>query len=169
MAKLNVAEELDAAIRSAARDFPEGGSSREIAEAFYESHRQLIEPFIPEWTIEKLTSLVGRDRARARAENREQQPLFIAERALGIGRLPQKVKRKDGTPVPRGEATVGPFRALVRELEAKGSPALNSAKEAVALFAEHSPNDQRITWAEVAELQAAKKAKQAKKAGKDQK
>jgi hypothetical protein len=153
VSKLTALEELDVALRNAARDAQPDETSRQIAEQFCESERRLIEAFRAEWVIEKVAVLIGKHRAKVR---RESQPQLVFEGLLGFRRLPRTIEIEPGKKVRRGDATIGVFRTLVSQLRDRESPALKEANQAIALMAQYTPTEPRITWAEVAEREAAK-------------
>jgi hypothetical protein len=96
MPRLTIAEELESAIRVAAKEagnFP----SRQIAVELYRSDRKLMEAFAEEWGIEKLTGLI---RFRRSKDRREENPqLFL----LGF-KPPPKVNLKNGKQTDWGNA-----------------------------------------------------------------
>lgn len=127
MAKLSQLEELDVAIRLAAKDSDPKTPSFQVAESFYESNRTLIEQTaLAQWAIEKLSFLIGRHRARTRRENDAQ---FVMESGLGFTKLPRRIEVK-GKRIKRAEATLEVFRKLVTHLRERKSPALVEAQAA---------------------------------------
>ncbi len=152
MLKLSPVQELDAAIRNAARDAERGVTNREIAEELCDSFPELMKPFIPVWITEKVASLVARDRAKVRYANAPQVVLF--ERSLGISRLPRTLLQNDGKPILREHATAKALQKLVTELRKQKSPVLQSAIDALNLMRKHTAENRRITYGEVLEIEA---------------
>jgi hypothetical protein len=157
MAKLSAAEQLDAAIRNAARAADSGTSSLEVAKEFYAEQRELLEPFIPDWVIQRLAQLIGKHRAKERRAN---TPLLLFEDAVGIKRLPRRFEVKPGERIRREDATIRAMEKLVAQLRKQESPALTDALSAVALMSKYTVKEPHITWGEVVEREA--KAKNAR-------
>src|SRR5437879_3875669 len=135
MPRLTVAEELDVAIKGAARDADPKTPSVQVAETFYTDNRELVSSFADRWMIEKLAMLIGKDRAKARREN---NPQLVIEGTLGIKRLPKKIEIKPGEKIARGQATIGAFRKLASELRQQEHPALPAANAAIALMSKYT-------------------------------
>jgi hypothetical protein len=154
MPKLSAAEQLDIAIMNAARDADPSMPTFRVAEEFYGSNRQLIQPFTDPWVIAKLAMLIGKDRAKVRREN---NPQLVFEDILGLKRLPKKLKLKSGKDVRRGESTIEGFRRWAVELRKQDHPALEYALRAIEMMASYTPTEPHITWAEVLEREAKKK------------
>lgn len=159
MAKLSIAEKLDVAVKDCARATDSSVTSLQAAEEFYADEAELVEPFVRVWVIRRLAQLIGKHRAQAR---RESQPQLMFEEALGFKRLPKRIEVEPGKRVPRAEATIGVFRRLAARLSDRESPALEAANRAIALMATYTPDEPRITWGKVVELEAEKKAKATK-------
>lgn len=153
MPKISVLEELETVIRSAAREADARAANAQIAEQLYESHAKVIAPFIAEWVIEKLGSLVGKHRADIRMENAPQMILF--DLSLGIKGFPRTL-HWEGKRIPRQQATVSAFRGVVDKLRDRESPALQRARIALSLMEKYSKTKKRITWGEVMEIEAKK-------------
>lgn len=156
MPKLTPLQELDAAIRAAATDAEPRDPSRQIAEVFYEEHRELIASVADEWVLEKLTLLIGKHRARMRREANEQ---LVFEERLGFKRLPRRIETEPGQKVRREDATIGVFRKLASQLRQQHNPALDQANNAIALMSKYTVEEPHITWGEVVRREAAKKSK----------
>ena len=153
MAKLSVLEELQSAIRTAAAEAAPKATSRALAKTFVEDYRDVIEPFRDEWILEKLASLIGKYRLKVRREEDEQYQ-------LGFGHIPRKIELRSGKTITRDEATIGGLRQLAVQLRARKHPALEEVENAIALMAKYrnKPGMKFVTWAEVVELEAKKKA-----------
>jgi hypothetical protein len=153
MAKLTTAEELDIAIKAAARDADPGLTSREIAAELYRSEPELIEAFRDDWITDKLASLIAKHRTAIR---RADSPQLVFEEMLGFARLPARFPSRSGKPIPREVATIGAVRRLRIELRKKGHPALKEADHMIALMEKHVKKNHRITWGEVVQREAEK-------------
>jgi hypothetical protein len=155
MPKLTQLEEFASAIKIFALDAEPGTSNTQAASDFYEVNRELVSPFIDEWAIQKLATLIGKHRKKARRASIEQ---LSFEESLGFTHLPRTIDVY-GKTIPRGKATIQAFRALVTQLRKQKSAALEEAQRAVALMAPYAAvkKDNRITWAEVVKREAAKR------------
>mgnify|MGYP001591235874 CR=1 FL=1 len=156
MPKLNALEQLDIALKATARDALQGQTSRELAEQFYDSERDLVVPVIRDWMIARLANIIGRQRKRAAREADQQLTL---ELALGFRGFPKRFKSESGKVIRKEEATINVFRELARRLREKDSPELQDANHAIDLMAKYTPEHPRITWAEVVKREAEKTAK----------
>ena len=156
MQKLSPEDQLDIAIKNAARDADPKMTSREVAQEFYESNRPFVEPFVSLYVVEQLARVIGSYRAKAR---REKNPQLVWEGMLGIRHLPSRLKGKDGKSVARGEATIGFYQSRAAELGKRDSPERTAALRVVELMAKYTPQNRTITWAEVAEMEAEKARK----------
>jgi|SRR5579859_979861 len=163
MPRLDQLEELDVALKTAAKEADPKTASRQVAEEFYDSHRKLIEPLIAEWVVEKIAGLIGKLRAKKRRESNRQ---LVFQAKLGFAHIPQTVDLGSGQVIATGEATRKVFRKLkvqlrkakIRSLE----PIMEEIKRADALFARYtrSKKTEHITWAEIVEKEAEKAIQQ---------
>lgn len=151
--KLTVLEELDIAIKLAARDAEPGIRSNRIADEFYDSNRDLLVPFIRQWVVSKLASLIGKHRATVKREN---NPQLAFEGMLGFKNLPATIEVAPGETVPRADSKIQAWRKLARSLTKKPNPARDQALKVVEIMAPHSKRKKNITWGEVAKLEAEK-------------
>lgn len=159
MPKLTVQEELDVALRSAAAGADSGSSSWQIAERFWDSDHDLLEPFIADWVMEKIALLIRKHRRFIKREQQPQLVLFEAEeRSLGIGRIPKRLQR-DKKKIIRQDAQLKDLEKLAAELAKRKLPALEDVRKSIALMRRHTRSHPRITWAEVVHLEAVKAAK----------
>lgn len=140
----------------AAEDAPPGTPTAQLAAEFYEANRKLVEPLIREWTIQKLASLIGKQRAKIRRSSSQQ---LVFEGMLGFKHLPATIATASGESVPRGEATIGVYRKLEARLRRTTTPALEEVQRAIKLMEPHVAENQRVTWAEVLEREAARMKK----------
>lgn len=163
MPKLSQLEQLDVALKDAAKLAGPKVSSAKVAEDFFRSHGELIEPFIDQWVLEKLAALIRYDRIKGRRQKDRQ---LVFQRNLGFAHIPRKIEVRPGETIPTGEATSKVFRKLkaqmrrekIRSLE----PALEELDRANALFARYTKNKktEHITWAELIEKEAEKAIQQ---------
>jgi hypothetical protein len=151
MPKLTQLEELDMAIKLAARDAEPGVISTRIADEFYDTNRELIEPFIRQWVVSKLASLIGKHRARTR---RERNPQLVFESMLGFKNLPTRIEVSPGETIPRADAKIQPWRQLARTLTKQPNPAREEALRVVAIMAPYTEKERNITWGEVLKREA---------------
>jgi hypothetical protein len=154
VAKLSAAERLVVAVEQAAVDAEPGTPSRHVAEEFYETQSGFVEPFARTWIIEALARMIGSHRAKIR---RAANPQLVFEGVLGFKHLPPKIETKDGKKIARADATMGVLRMLASQLGAKETPAQREVQQAIILMSKYTAENQRITWAEVVELEAGKK------------
>lgn len=153
MPRLSVEEQLDSAIRNAARDAELRTPSFQVAQELYAENRDLIRSFADAWVIAKLAALIGKHRAKIR---REAVPQLVFEDMLGLKRLPKKLKLKSGDVVPRGQSTIEGFRSWVVALRKERKPELEYGLKAIEMMAAYTPTEPHITWAEVLEREAEK-------------
>jgi hypothetical protein len=157
MPKLTQLQELDLAIKFAAQEADPKVTSFQVAEEFYESQRELIDPFTPQWVVEKLSDLIRKYRWKARRENDRQ---LVLEELLGFKHLPRKIEVAPGEIVLRSDATIEVFRKLATQLRKRKGPLLEEVEGVIALMERYTKRGGRtITWAEVREKEAEKKAK----------
>lgn len=149
MPKLTALQELQAAIRTAAKEAEPRVPSRRIAEAFYAENRQLIASTADQWIVEKLASLIGKHRAKLRRDANEQ---LVFEDRLGFKRLPRRIETEPGVKVRREDATIGVFRKLVTQLRQQENPAVDEANNAIALMSKYTAKELSI-WLWAAEMQ----------------
>jgi hypothetical protein len=153
MAKLTQLEELDIAIKTAARDAEPGVTSSHIAAEFYDSNLELVEPFIRSWVISKLASLIGKHRARTK---RESNPQLTFEGMLGFKHLPARIEVAPGETVARADSKIEAWRRLARTLTKKPNPAREEALKVVAIMTPYTEKEKNITWGEVVKREAKK-------------
>ena len=158
--KLSPIEELDVAIKAAARDAELSVPSREIAERLCEEASDLVAHFRDEWAVEKITGLIRWHRAKARRAA-DQQLAF--EGVLGLMHLPRKIALKSGVKVPHQDATIGQWRQHRALLWKAGNPGLEEADMVIELMGKHTKKHPTITFAEVAAIEAEKAEKKAAK------
>jgi len=151
--RLSPEQKLDIAIKNVANDADPRMTSREVAQEFYESNYEFVEPFISAFVIEQLARSIGSYRAKARRARNLQ---LMWEAALGIKHLPPRLKDKEGKSVVRAEATIGFYQNRASELGKVESPARAAALRVVALMAKYTAHNRTITWAEVAQIEADK-------------
>jgi hypothetical protein len=153
MPKLSDLEELQAGIRLAAKDADPHTPSAEIASEFYEQNRELIASVADQWVLDKLSSLIRKERAKVRRDTNQQ---LVIEGMLGFRRLPSRIERRPGERISRSDATIADFRKLVAQLRREKSPALVEAINAVELMSRYSQRGGvPITWQQAIELEAA--------------
>ncbi len=152
MPKLTQLEELDVAIKMAAADADRAASNVEVATEFYESHGELIEHLVKQWTIDRLAILIGKHRRQTKRASNAQ---LVFEEVLGLKHLPGRLEVKPGKTVPRAAAKIGAFRKLAKQK----SPAQVEARRIVALMAPYTKKNSNITYGEVLKKEAEKKAK----------
>jgi len=110
MAKFTVLEELDIAIKAAARAADaEKISSRQAGERFEADEPNFIRAFQKEWSIEKVASLIAKERAERRAERN-------VRRRLGFKRIRNKFELSDGKPFVDGASTLWEHELLLKHL-----------------------------------------------------
>ena len=153
MPKLTVLEELDIAIKLAAKDAEPGVTSRIVAAEFYTDNMEMVAPFIREWVISKLASLIGKHRARTK---RQANPQLTFESMLGFKNMPAKIELESGESVPRADATIRPWRKFARSLTKQPNRARVQALRVVELMAPYAATEKGITWGEVAKREAEK-------------
>lgn len=151
--KRTILEELNAAIRTASREAEPATPSREIAAVFCESQADLIQPFLPEWAIEKVASLIRKYRGQARSHSDEQ---LRFEGILGLTHIPKAVRLKSGNRIPKMDATRGQLRQALSQ--ARNDAAVKDLKAAVELMGKYTRKEQKITWGEVLRREAEKAA-----------
>jgi hypothetical protein len=152
MPKLTQLEELDIAIRMAAAEAVSEASNIELAGEFYQSHRELIEPFLKQWALDKLANLIGKHRLETKRASDSQ---LVFEGMLGFKHLPRRIEVKPGKSVPRAAAKIGAFRKLARQK----SPAQLAARTIVELMIPYAKKNSNVTYGEVLRKEAEKKAK----------
>jgi hypothetical protein len=157
MPKLTQLEELDIALKLVAQDAEPGTASAQLAADFCQENRELIEPFLIEWAIEKVTALIAKYRRTKRhGATRPADPQLVFEEMLGFKHLPAKVPGPSGNSIPRLKATVGAFRRLVNQRRKIADPILQDALRAIDLMEPYVAESQRITWREVLKKEAVK-------------
>lgn len=157
MTKLSIAEELDVAIKSAARDAESSETSLQVAQQFYDSQRSTIDPFIADWVIQKLAGLIAKHRLKIRQDANAQLGF---ELVLGLKmprRLPPAEKR--GKRMLIEDASINKLREYATELRKRKSPALAQVENAIELMQKYTRKKKRITWGEVARLEAERLSK----------
>jgi len=154
MARLNILEELQSAIRSAAREAEPKATSRMVAAEFHESHKPLIAQFQEQWILEKLASLIAKYRLNARRETDVQYQ-------LGFGHIPRRIDLGSGKVIRSADATITGLRRLAVQLRKRRHPALDEVEKAITVMSAYTGKGkgkkQRITWGEVLEREAGKK------------
>ena len=153
MPKFTPLEELDIAIKLAAKDAEKGSTSSIVAGEFYEANREMVEPFVRQWVISKLASLIGKYRSRAR---QEANPQLTFESMLGFKKLPSKIEVRAGESIDRSEAKIEAWRKFARSLTRQPNPQRVEALKVIALMAPHAQTEKNITWGEVAKREAEK-------------
>jgi hypothetical protein len=137
MPKLTVFDELQSAIRTAAQEADPKATSRAVATKFVE-----------DYVI-----------AKYRLKTRREQDL---QYQLGFGHMPRRIELRSGKVITRHAATISGLRQLAVQLRARKHPALEEVEKAIVVMAKYTGRGkgkkQRITWAEVIELEAKKKA-----------
>jgi hypothetical protein len=105
---LTILEELEAAIRTVAR---EDTSSRnvDLAMRFYEENPSMIATFGRDWIVEKLTTLIRQHRSKIQIESNPQQLLF------GF-KPPRQIEYEKGKTIDFGDATLRKLRLYRRRL-----------------------------------------------------
>jgi hypothetical protein len=160
MPKLSLAERLDVAIKEAAANADLLKiSSRQAAAEFHRDQPGLVDPFVKDWIVEKLASIIGGHRTKAR---RAANPQLAFEEALGFKHLPAKIEMKDGKKIARADATMGALRILASHLGQKETPAQKEVQQAIILMSQYTADNQRITWGEVVKREAEKASKKQK-------
>ena len=154
--KLTALEELSAAIRTAAKEALPNVASRQAAEEFYATHSGQIEPFVREWAIEKLASLIRWHRAKL---SRDSKPQYAFEKLLGFKRLPQRIVLKSGEQVARESATLGQWREFRSRLYDQGHPLLEQADRVIAMMEKYTPKQRTISYGDALSLEAEKAQK----------
>jgi hypothetical protein len=149
MAKLTLAEELDAAIRMAAREADSSFSNWQIAEKLYDSQPELMAQFTRDWVIEKLASLLRGHRAAERKASDPQLTLGFA--------LPRSIVLKDGNKVPAEDATLGKLTQYRAQIRKRRPRLLESIDKAIVVMRKYARKKRGITWGEVVTLESAKK------------
>ena len=144
MAKLTVAEEFDVALKLAARDADSKTPSRLVAEDFYRSEPRLVEQFSRDWIIEKLTSLIGRQRTALRRANDPQMSLgFVVPKTIVVG---------EGERIAFGDATLRKLRLyrakLWNEKRSDKPKAIQNLDQAIALLKRYASTEKGITYSE---------------------
>ena len=156
MAQLTVLEEFQSAIRAAAQEAEPKATSRAVATKFFEDYPDLVRQFRDDWILEKLASLIAKHRLKSRREQDLQYQ-------LGFGHMPRKIELRSGKVIARDDATISGLLQLAVHLRARKHPALMEVENAIIVMAKYTGKGrgkkQRITWAEVIELEAKKKAK----------
>lgn len=150
MAKLTVEEELDVAFKLAAKEADSGPtrqSSREAATEFYRSERKLIAPFAEDWIIDKIASVLSKERTKLRRERDRQYSL------VGF-KPPRRFVLPSGEKEEWGKATLHALkqgRAVVwQQHKDYKHPAVQKFDKAIA-FMENAPRQHGLTWNEVIE------------------
>lgn len=156
MPKLTQLEELDIALKSVAKDAERGTASAQLAADFCRENAELIEPFLIEWAVEKVTALIAKyRRSKRHGYGRVTDPQLVFEQMIGFKYLPAKVPGTNGN-IPRLKATVGAFRRLVNQRRKISDPILQDALRAIDLMEPYVAESQRITWREVLKREAVK-------------
>jgi len=150
MPKLSPAEELDSAIRAAARDADRKASSRQVAEELYASDAVLIEHVSREWILEKLTAVIAKHRL---AERRANDPQMLLDASFGFKRLPRRLVYS-GTWMARSKATIRELRKFRAQIWKVHHPALEETDKAIELMEKYAAGNPGITFGEVQELEA---------------
>jgi hypothetical protein len=148
--RLNSLEEFKIAISHAARDAGEKESSREVAERFYEDQSETLVQFDKEWKVEKLATLIAKERAAIRRAANVQL-------SLGFRPLPGRFVRPSGVVVSEKEATLRTFLLWRRKLVKQPRPDLTEIDKRIAVMRPYSQLERGITWGTVVEKEAAKK------------
>lgn len=151
MGKLSLEEQLDIAIKAAARDAEPHVTSREVAAEWYRSEPELFAPFLDVWVTEKLASLIAKHRTAIR---RASNPQLELEGLLGFAHLPKKLTLRSGDRVKRSEATIKCFRRHRGALWKASHPGLDEVDRAIALMEKYIPENRSITWGEVVQREA---------------
>ena len=77
--------------------------------------------------------------------------------------MPRRIKLRSGQVRSRERATVQDLRELATQLRRRRHPALDEVEKAIAVMTKYTARGrgqkQRITWGEVVELEAKKKAR----------
>ena len=153
MPELNLLEDLASAIALVARETPIE-PSRKVAEKFYEDEPELVQHFAREWIVATLAALIRRRRLKTQLE---EDPQMV----LGF-KPPGEIVWKKDAKVTFDDATLRKLR-LHRKLLSKAHkghkhPAVVKIDKAIELMEPYSHEHHGITWREVAQLEAKKKA-----------
>jgi hypothetical protein len=155
MVDVRVREELNAAIEDAAKGADPAISSLKVAEEFYESRPDLIEPFVREWVVEKLVFKIRRERAKLRSPGDSQLLLGFA--------VPKKIEIKSGDRIPLAQATLSrirEYRALVwKQKRAGKDPEVEKLDAVISFLRPYARKHPGITYAEAVALASKTKRK----------
>jgi hypothetical protein len=140
MPKLTVFEELSIAIRAAA---VERGSSRELAERFYENEPDFVRQFQREWAIGTLRLMIAKERGKARKKSVRQR--------LGFGTV-GKVILRSGEPYRDATATLWTLQQLRKQLGATDHPALAEVVKRIEFLTPYAHAERGITFPRACQL-----------------
>ena len=149
MPKFNILEEFDVAIKATARAAVHSTSSRKLAETFFEEEPQMMAAFDREWKIEKLTSLIARERGKL-AQSRN------ARRQLGFGTV-GKIVLRSGERYRDSNATLWVLQQLKKQLGATDHPALEQVNRRIAFLKPYAEQKRGITFQAACQLEFEKK------------
>lgn len=139
------ADRLQQALKAAMLAHAEA-PTHQIALDFYDSHADLVQPFMEQWAIVKLTGMIRHQQRKAQSANPRQ---LAFEESLGFTRLPVTFKNTKGEPIQRAQATIGLFKDWLERQAKQKSRAYKQAEAAVALMGKYTSKEPRITWKEV--------------------
>jgi len=151
MMRLSVAEELDIAISTAAREAEPGAPSRSVAETLYDSIPDLVEHFSREWIVEKLTSFIRRRRFKLRGETDVQLSLGFT--------VPCRILLSSGQQIRFGETTLWKLRLhraqVWKQHRGDKHRAVANLDKAIDLMQKYASGQPGITYSEVLRKEAA--------------
>lgn len=145
MPRLTMLEEFDVAIKATAKTAIRGGTSRQLAERFFEDEPKMMAAFDREWKIEKLTSLISRERGKiAQSKN--------VRRQLGFGTVGRIVLRS-GQPYRDSSATLWVLQQLKKQLGATKHPALDEVNRRIEFLKPYAEGKRGITFRQACQLE----------------